>query len=91
MNLHAGQWVHYNDEECHVYAALIVEGLIIGNASREDGYRLTLEVHSVNRSRPNEHPYVAVPEVRIVENVRFSPARSGHSSARCCWTWPVQP
>ena len=91
MKPSVGRWVHYNqlaDNKVVVWPALIVrctlrQGVGIG----EEDYDVTLEVHAVT-SGPGPGGPRPLPDIRLMEKVPYSPARSGHDSAWGRWTWP---
>jgi|HubBroStandDraft_2_1064218.scaffolds.fasta_scaffold00001_11 hypothetical protein len=84
MKPSVGRWVHHTDADGVVRAALIVvcamkDGYAVG--VDEQDFDVTLEVHGLRDHESN---------VYIVEQAQYSPARSGHVTARGCWTWPAR-
>jgi len=98
MKPSVGRWVHWNAgrdgglNEVAVYAALIVD--VCSRADHEfaraseNDFLVTLEVHATTSVRDPMTGPRTVPDVYIVENAVYSPARSGHETARERWTWP---
>jgi len=85
-----GRIVHWNEEDGTIRPALILACEMKPGAQAAEPrstdpshFDVTLEVHATAKFDGR-----LISATQIIERAPFSIARSGHESARGCWTWP---